>query len=299
MPKTRLTIPYIIRKITGVPNLTLYFRKKRKPIEKFFHRKKYTAADIVEVLRESGVKPGHPIVVHSAMGQLYNFQGTADDLIDALLEFVGPEGTLCMPAYPFMKEDTSRIFDVRESKSAAGYLSETFRKREGVLRSMNQLHSVCALGRDAGKIVGDHHHSRICFDEHSPYYIIGQLGGYVVDLGLPKYFIGTGSHVCEAFLYDKMEYFRRKFTRSVEFTYKDYNGEIFKHTMLTTPAVPYIRSHSTKLIDRNFDKSKYRRTRLSNIWINVFDMKYLYTRLYELALEGKTIYRTPKMASGK
>ena len=92
-----------------------------------------------------------------------------------------------------------------------------------------------------------------------------------------------------------MEYFKNKFTEPVEFTYRDYDGAIVKHIMLTKEAVPYIRYHSTRLIDKYFDKSKYRRTRLSNIWINVFDMKYLYTRLYDLALEGKTIYKTPRM----
>ena len=48
----------------------------------------------------------------------------------------------------------------------------------------------------------------------------------------------------------------------------------------------------------SFDKSKYHRTKLSNIWINVFEMKYLYNRLYELAIQGKTIYKSPKIDTG-
>lgn len=291
----RVTIPYIVRKITGIPNLTLYIRKKKKKIDKLFYRKKYSTDDIIRILKESGVQSGHPVVVHSAMGQLYNFTDTADELIDGLLNYLGPDGTLCMPAFPKDKYNTSKIFDVKETPSAAGYLTEVFRRRKGVLRSMNQLHSVCAIGKDAEQIVKDHHNSRICFDEHSPYYIIGQLNGYVVDIGLPEYYIGTGAHVCEALLFDKLEYFRRKFTKSLEFTYKDKDGEIVKHVMLTKSAKPYIRSHSTKLIDTYFDKDKYHRVKLSNIWINTFDMKYLYTRLYELALEGKTIYKSPKI----
>lgn len=291
----KLRIASIIRKITGIPNLTLYIRKKKKIIDRIIYRKKYSTEDIIRILKESGVQPGHPVIVHSAMSQLFNYNGTPDDLIDGLLEFLGPEGTLCMPAFPKDKYNTSKIFDVNETPSAAGYLTEVFRRREGVLRSMNQLHSVCALGKDAEKIVNDHHHSRICFDEHSPYYIIGQLNGYVVDIGLPEYYIGTGGHVCEALLFDKLEYFKNKFTESIEFTYKDKDGDIVKHVMLTKSAKPYIRSHSTKLIDTYFDKNKFHRVKLSNIWINIFDMKYLYTRLYELALEGKTIYKSPKM----
>lgn len=285
----------IIKKTFHVKNLTLYFRKKKHSIQKLIYKKKYNTFDIIRILQNSGVQPGRPIIVHCAFGNLYNFEGTADELIDALLDYIGSEGTLCMPAYPKDKYNNKNTFDVLNTKSAAGYLSEVFRKRNGVKRSLNQLHSVCAFGKDADYIVNDHVNSRICFDEHSPFYKIGQLGGYIVDLGLPEYYIGTGCHVCEALLFDEVPYFQRKFTKEIEFTYKDAQGRIVKHKMLTKASEPYVRDKSTSLIDTYFDNTKYKRTKLSNMWINVFDMKYLYTRLSELALEKKCIYKYPKM----
>lgn len=287
----QLNIVKLLKKLFGIKDLSLYLRKKKQLLEKIFYRKKYTADDIVEVLRLNGVKPGRPLMIHSAMGSLYNYVGTAEELIDKILEFLGPDGTLCMPAYPKNKTDDTMIFDVRNTPSAAGYLSEVFRQRTGVKRSLNQLHSVCALGKDAEKITGDHHNSITCFDEHSPYYIIGQLGGFTTNIGLPEWFVGTGEHVCESLLFNKLEYFTKKFEIQQTFTYIDWNGRILKHTMYSDSNDLYIRCRSTKIFDEYFEKSKFKRTKLSNIWINTFEMRYLYERLTELAIKGITIYK--------
>lgn len=165
----RTIVVTFIKKILSITNFTLFVRKKQQTIAKIFYHKKYTAEDIISVLKDCGIKPGQPIIVHSAMSNLFNFEGNADELIDKLLEYIGgPEGTLCMPAYPYNKNDNTQIFDVRCAKTAAGLLAETFRKRSGVKRSLNQLHSVCALGKDAELITKDHINSKVCFDEHSP-----------------------------------------------------------------------------------------------------------------------------------
>lgn len=282
-----------VKKILGVRDLSLFVRKQTQQVEKLFYTKKYTVNDIISIMRESGIEPGRPLVVHSAMGSLYNFEGTADELIDSILDYLGPEGTLCMPAYPINKFDNSQIFDVRNTPSAAGYLTEVFRKRAGVKRSLNQLHSVCALGKDADIITREHHYSKTCFDEHSPYYIIGQLGGFSMSIGLPKWFVGTGEHVCESLLFGKLDFFTQKFDIKLTFHYLDNLGKAFQHEMNAKSSNPkaYVRTHSTSLFDNYFDSTKYKRSKLSNIWICIFDMKYLYERLTDLALEGITIYK--------
>lgn len=284
----------LVKKLFGISDMTLFLRRKKQDFEKLFFHKKYTAEDIVRCLEEMGVERGKPIIVHSSMHNFYNYNGSADELIDKLIEYVGDNGTLCMPAFPSDKYNINNIFDVKQTPSAAGYLSEVFRKRAGVKRSLNKLHSVCALGKDADIITGDHHNSEICFDKHSPFYLIGQMGGYIVNLGMPRWYVGTGEHVCEALLYNKLSFFKDKFSNTYEFTYRDEKGIEIKHTMKTRSKVPYIRRTDTKLFDMYFDSSKFKRKRLSNIWITVFDMKYLYERLSELALEGIVIYSSPK-----
>ncbi len=287
---------YIVERIKSllrITNFRVYFRRRWQIFEKMFFHKKYTADDIIDCLRNAGVPSGKPLVVHSAMGAFYNYKGTANELIDKLIDFIGPEGTLCMPAYPKDKYNTDIVFDVRSSKSAAGYLSEVFRRYPNVRRSLNQLHSVCALGHDADYITGEHHLSDICFDEHSPYQKIEKLGGFTVNLGMPKWYVGTAEHICEAKLYGKLPFFTEKFRIVKEYTYLDYNGEVFKHRMHASTTLRYVRKKSTHIIDENFKKDKYKRIRLSNLWITVFDIEYLSKRLMELAMKGITIYANP------
>lgn len=290
----RIAVVNLIKSIFGIQNLTLYKRKQLRRIGKLFHHQKYTAQDIVNEMQRQGLHRGSILILHSAMGDMYNYTGTIDELIDAILDVIGEDGTLCMPAYPFDKDNQEKVFDVRTDKTAAGVIAETFRQRSGVKRSLNKLHSVCALGKYADRIVGEHHLSTTCFDEHSPFYIIGELGGMSFNIGLPKWFVGTGGHVCESLLYSKLRFFRDKFISPVEFTYITQGGKTMKHTMLTHSKHPYIRKKTCALFDRYFDKSMYKRTRLSNIWITSYNMNYLIHRLSELAMDGKTIYATPK-----
>ena len=283
----------VIKRLFGIDNLSLWVRKRQQDLESVFYHKKYTAKELVNKLVELGMKPGSTVVVHCAMNNFYNYHGTVNELIDEMQAALGPEGTLCMPAYPKDKNNTNMVFDVRNTPTAAGILAETFRKRPGVKRSLNQLHSVCAYGPHADEIVSEHHLSRTCFDEKSPYYKIAMLGGLTISLGLPKYFIGTIEHVPDSLLMDEIPFYSNKFTRPVTFTYIDERGKEIKHTMLSCSSVPYVLSHKTKLVDKYFDKQRYSRTRFSNIWINMFDARYLVDKLQDLGRQGKTIYSYP------
>lgn len=294
MNALRTALIKTVKYIFNIRSLSLFLRKKRRDIEKLFYSKKYSSDDIIEMLKSMGVKPGVPVIIHSSFGNFYNYTGTADELIDKLIEFVGPEGTICMPAFPADKKNTNNVFDVRKTKSKAGYLTEIFRNRDGVRRSLNQLHSVCAYGKDAEFITSEHHLSIICFDKFSPYFRVAKLGGYIINLGLANWYIGTIEHVSEAILYDRLPYFKNKFAKPTTFTYLDYNGVKKSHTMLTGAKVPYIRNKSSKFIDKYFNPNFYGRAKLSNLRINYYDAKYVVDRLQELALKGITIYSSPK-----
>ena len=283
-----------IKKMFGIHNLRLYVRKKRQQMERLFYHKKYTARVLADELVRMGMKPGSVVIVHCAMNNFYNYRGSVDELIDELLRVLGPEGTLCMPAFPYDKNNPDKVFDVRSEKTAAGLLAETFRKRPGVKRSLNQLQSVCALGPKADYIVGEHHLSKISFDKYSPFYKIYELGGYAVSLGLARAYYSVCAHVPEALLYDEIGFFHDKFTMPVTFKYIDQDGNPFSHTMLTKGKTSYIVKYSWKFIVDNFDKSKYTNERFSNLWLNVYDVRALIDTLTRLGREGKTIYSYPK-----
>lgn len=292
--KLRKAAVNAFKKVFKIRSMSLFVRKQRNKVEKLFFHKKFTAKELVDELVRLGLKPGQTVLVHCGMNNFYNYRGTVDELIDELLRAIGPEGTLCMLAFPRDKNNPDKVFDVRNDKSAAGLLTEVFRQRPGVKRSLNKLHSVCALGPKADYIVGEHHLSKICFDKHSPFYKIYELGGIAISLGLYKANLAACNHVPEALLYDEIGFFHDKFTTPVTFKYIDQDGNSLTHTMLTKSKTPYILQRSKKFIDDNFDHTKYAIERFSNLWINVYDVREMVDTLTRLAREGKTIYSHPK-----
>ena len=142
-----------------------------------------------------GIKPGSVVCIHASMKEFYNFQGTAIDLIDAITNYLTQEGTLMMPAMPFRELNcinlNEYVLNPKTDRTAAGYLAETFRTYPNVVRSINTQHSVCAWGKYAKWLTEDHHKGNNCWDELSPYYRMAHLNGIVINLGMPKFYIGT------------------------------------------------------------------------------------------------------------
>src|SRR6185503_18170860 len=96
------------------------------------------------------------LVVHSSLRAIGPVEGGADGILDALLEVVGPDGTLAMPAFNYSRPRPEPYFDPAVTAGRTGTLPEVFRKRTGVLRSQHPTHSVVACGRRAAEFLADH-----------------------------------------------------------------------------------------------------------------------------------------------
>jgi aminoglycoside 3-N-acetyltransferase len=109
-----------------------------------------------EQLRELGISPGMDLLVHSSLRRVGRVEGGADAVLDVLLDLLGPEGTLILPTHTWqaVKQDQP-VFHVKHSPSCVGALTEVFRKRPGVIRSLHPTHSVAALGVRAQAYTAD------------------------------------------------------------------------------------------------------------------------------------------------
>ena len=96
-------IKRLLKKILHTDNLTLYIHKRRKWVFQKIYRKKFTTHDLTDVLESMGMKEGSVVFIHSSMTEFYNFQGTAEELINSIIDIIGSSGTLLMPAYPKCK----------------------------------------------------------------------------------------------------------------------------------------------------------------------------------------------------
>jgi aminoglycoside N3'-acetyltransferase len=121
----------------------------------------YSVRELESALRALGIAEGDSLVVHAAFRPLNGFRGEPVHIIDCLLDIIGPKGHLMMLSMPY--GGTARdylawhpVFDARRTPSRMGVISECFRRRRGVLRSLNPLHPVLAWGPRAEWIVAGH-----------------------------------------------------------------------------------------------------------------------------------------------
>ena len=138
---------------------------------------------LVKDLQNLGLKKGDSVVVHSSLKSMGYVEGGADTVIDALIEVVGSEGNVLFPALSWTPCTTTLKFDINETPSCIGYISNVFRKREGVLRSFHPTHSVCAYGKNALELTKDHRLDDTPVGPNSPYRKLIGLNGKILFLG--------------------------------------------------------------------------------------------------------------------
>lgn len=172
-------------------------------------------------LKSAGIQPGDTILVHSSWDRLRFAFDSPSEVIRTFLTFLGPEGTLAMPAIPKLPSDDLPTIDFDFVISKAGLVSEVFRRFPGVTRSVSNNHSVCAVGPNASFLTDSHHLSVTTWDKWSPYRRMASLPnawfvGFGVGRGLRS---ATALHCVESELLDH-PYFSRLFKRTTTYSYK-------------------------------------------------------------------------------
>lgn len=172
----------------------------------------YDNADLEAELRKYIPSDFAILMLHSSISNMQPmYQGTAKDLLEFLLRFVGPERTLAMPTFFFgTPELFDRAyyrqhprFDVRRTPSQMGLVTELFRRRPDVVRSLHPTHSVCAFGPLANELCATHHLSPCACGEFSPFGIMGLHKTIIVGLGVEYYRTLTQVHSMEQILGDR------------------------------------------------------------------------------------------------
>ncbi|NLC39649.1 MAG: AAC(3) family N-acetyltransferase [Clostridiaceae bacterium] len=141
-----------------------------------------------------GIGPADTIIAHGALSSIGYVEGGAKTVIRLLLELIGPEGTLVMPTLTGWSEP----FDVDQSPSAVGILSETLRTWPGAFRSKHPVHSVAAVGAQAEYITAGHEDCKSGCGRGTPYEKIISLKGKILLIGVDMA-RNTMMHTIEAF----------------------------------------------------------------------------------------------------
>ncbi|MFP3904668.1 MAG: AAC(3) family N-acetyltransferase [Armatimonadota bacterium] len=141
-----------------------------------------TKDDIINGLRSLGLASGDCVMVHSSLSSLGHVEGGAETVIEALLETVGDQGTVLMPA---MSGD--QPFRLDESPSGVGYITEVFRTRDDTTRSLHPTHSVSGRGPLVEELIEGHIDQPTALGPESPW---GRLArrddSYILLLGVDQ-----------------------------------------------------------------------------------------------------------------
>lgn len=135
----------------------------------------FSKRDLIEDFKKIGIHLGMDLMVHSSLSRLGWVIGGAPTVVAALMECIGPKGTLVMPAatpnclHPKQWDDinmpkdwiakieeNSPLFDVEHTPTTMGAIPETFRNWKGTLRSNHPISSVCVNGKLAPEIIAVH-----------------------------------------------------------------------------------------------------------------------------------------------
>ncbi len=165
----------------------LYLARKRQFIKRFLS---YGSRDLESLLRVLGVTSGDTVMLHSSFNALSGFRGSPKELSDVFLRSVGPNGNLLMVSLPYSSSTYEYLkkrntFDVRKTPSHMGIISESFRRREGVIRSFHPTHPVLAFGPKAEWITADHDKCLYPCGPGSPFEKFSQLEGKIVFFNVP------------------------------------------------------------------------------------------------------------------
>ncbi len=179
-------------------------------------RKLVLKKDIIEGIQRVGIVPGDAVMVHTSLSSMGFVCGGPQIVIEALLEAVGCDGTIMMPAQSWKNLDPMAgvhweepeewwqairenwpAYDKRITPTnTMGAVAEMFRSWPGALRSDHPARSVAAVGKNAGYLTKEHDLSNI-FGLGSPIDKLYRLNGKVLLIGV-GYDRNTSLHLADA-----------------------------------------------------------------------------------------------------
>jgi aminoglycoside 3-N-acetyltransferase len=166
-------------------------------------------------LRALGVTAGDVLEVHSSAHNIGFIAGGVQTVVQALLEVLGPDGTLVVPTHtsdnsdpagwgnppvpepwwPAIRDQSPGFDPARTPSRWMGVIAETVRTWPGALRSSHPQVSFAAAGRHAAEVTGGHQLDD-ALGEHSPLGAVNRLDGKVLLLGC-GYGTNTSLHLAE------------------------------------------------------------------------------------------------------
>jgi len=145
----------------------------------------YTINDLVENLYKLKIDPNGTLKVHISYKAIGEVEGRGDTVLDAFCEYM-QNGLLVLPSHTWanVNAENNPVMDMLYTPSCVGILTELFRKRHGVLRSLHPTHSVAAFGRDAAEFVAGEQKIQTPCGKGGAYYKLWEHDAQILLIGV-------------------------------------------------------------------------------------------------------------------
>lgn len=249
--------------------------------------------ELLAQLQKMGIKTGDVVLVHAALSEIGYIEGGAKSVVESLMDVIGSEGHLLMPTssnngrqLDFIQE--KQVFDIKNTPSKMGAISEYFRKMLHVKRSLHPTESVACLGPNADEFVRGHFGAPTAYQPDSPFGKVIEKNGKILMIGVTFDNAGTNVHCLED---------------ALDFPYPIYHPEIFEADVVDENGK--IHHVKTKVHDPIWSAKRYcdflipifeksgvlTKHKLGEAETLVIDAKAMFEKMKVLLEEGKTIYR--------
>lgn len=193
-----------------LPDFALVWNRKRKKelLNKKLEAKRtagsiWTAQQLTAAFEEAGIDSKKDLLVHSSLSKIGYVEGGASTVVHGLLEFLEPTSTLLMPTSPVVTlqaEHSLDVFDVANTPSKMGSITEFFRLNIAEYRSAHPLEPVAAFGPRAREYTALHHTDATAYGKNSPWLKHMEFAGQILYLGTTFINSGTSLHAIEDFI---------------------------------------------------------------------------------------------------
>jgi aminoglycoside 3-N-acetyltransferase len=177
-------------------------QKRRKHIEKQAKLGGLNAEQLENILLNIGLKKGDAVLVHASLSRMGYVEGGAETVVRSIIKVVGDTGHVLMPTssndgqqLDFIRQNP--IFDVRNTPSKMGAISEYFRKLPGVKRSLHPTESVACLGAETEDFLRGHFGALTPYRPDSPFGKLIARKGKILMIGVTLDNAGTNVHCLE------------------------------------------------------------------------------------------------------
>lgn len=142
----------------------------------------YNRQQLVEGFNSIPLTTSRVIMVHNSYKSLGGVEGGAETVIDALLEFAGPEGTVLFPTFNFQSWTETHYFDIEETLSHMGIIGERARVRPQAKRTPHPIYSFAAIGKYSQDFAACE--DKEAYGPNSAFALFHKLNGTIVSIGL-------------------------------------------------------------------------------------------------------------------